>query len=617
MTQSTATAHRRHTLLSLALGLGLVLAGAACTKKKDDSSATSSTASTDSATGKKVFNDARANAYKSLDPAGQFDQASSDMISSLYDTLLTYSYLERPYKMVPMLLTKMPEKKAGTDSTYVFTLKKGVKFADDEAFEGGKGRELKSDDVIYTLKRWADINVNNKSYVLGRGQVKGMDAFHDKSKKEGAKFDRSKENIEGLRKVDDHTFEIEFTKDNPLAFFFLAASQTSIVPKEAVEKYGKDFANKPVGTGPFRVKTLKRRGKTVLVKNPDYHMVYPSVGEAGDKEKGLLADAGKKLPLLDEVVLPLIEESQPRMLKFQKGEIDWVPVDRDNFTKMAYKDEKDGSFHLNKDFKDKFTIYYEPQLSMEYHSFNLKNPVVGNVKDPVQNKKNRALRQAFAYAQNRDKYIKVILNGRAYPLGTVVPLAISGSERDTGFVYYPHDIEMAKKKLAEAGYPGGKGMPEITIEYRATTKATRQGFEMLRANLAEAGIKVKANFQTFSSFLGKTESGNFQMANSGWWADYPDAENFFQLLYGPNTSPGPNESTFNNARYNELFEKSRFMKNGPERNKVFMEMAQIIKDEVPILIRYNVISLGLIQNNIKNFKRSMMHSKPWAYFNKN
>lgn len=604
------------TLVSLALGLGLVFAGTACTKKKEE--ATSSTASTDgnAAPAKKVFNIARTSAYKSLDPAGQFDQASSNIIEAVYDRLLTYSYLERPYKLVPMLLTKMPEKKANTESTYVFTLKKGVKFADDEAFADGKGRELTSDDVIYTLKRWADVNVNNKSYVLGRGQVKGMDEFRERSKKAGAKFDRSKENIEGLRKVDDHTFEIEFTKDNPLALFFLATGTTSIVAKEAVEKYGKDFANHPVGTGPFRITTKARRGKMILTKNPDYHMTYPSVGEEGDKAAGLLKDAGKKLPLVDEVVLPLIEEAQPAMLKFQKGELDLIGMDRDNFDKMAYKDTKDNSFHLKDEFKGKYQLYFEPRLAFEYYSFNLKNPVVGMVKDPVQNKKNKALRQAFAYAQNLDEYIKVILNGRAIKLNTVVPLPIAGSERDTGFKYYPHDIEMAKKKLAEAGYPDGKGLPEFTIEFRSTTKAMRQAYEMLRANLAKAGIKVKGNFQTFSSFLTKTESGNFQIANSGWMADYPDAENFFQLLYGPNTSPGPNESTFNNARYNELFLKSKFMKNGPERNKIFKEMSQIIKDEVPVLVRFNGIALGLHQNNIKNFKRNMMIDQPWMYLSK-
>jgi ABC-type transport system substrate-binding protein len=583
----------RNILAFLVCGAALI---PACTKKKPESETSS-----ESGSGKKIFYHYRTSEEKTLDPHKQFDAASALLVRSIYDTLMEYHYLKRPYSLEPALLEKMPEKKEA--STYLFTLKKGVKFHDNPAFPDGKGRELTVDDIIFSLKRFADGNVNDRSYSLIAGRIIGMDAFREQSKKLGKDFDYDKVDIPGIKKVDSHTFTIQFANESPLNLYPFAASSMSIVAREAVQKYGQDFDKNPVGTGPFSMKSYSRRGTVVLAKNPNYWQSYPAEGEEADKAKGLLAAAGKKLPLVDEIQLPLIEEPQPAMLKFKKKDIHWVAINRDDFQAMVDRTE-DKQFKLKPEFAKDFELYAAPSLSSTYLKMSFQDPLVG---------KNKALRQALAAAIDYEGYINLMLNGRGFSSQSLVPVEIAGSVRDTNSVGHKTDIELAKKKLAEAGFPEGKGLPELTIEYRNSDKNTRQLFEYVRNDLAKVGIKVKGNFQTFSNFLQKTESGNFQLADAGWNADYPDPENFYANLYGPNKAPLPNDGNFQNARYDELYLKMKDMPNGPERYKIIAEMDAIIKEEVPYVLLYNQILVGLLQKNVQNFKRHMMDEYPYKF----
>ncbi|MCH7708275.1 MAG: ABC transporter substrate-binding protein [Myxococcales bacterium] len=544
----------------------------------------------------------RSSAHKSLDPVKQFDQASAEIVNNVYDTLLTYHYLKRPYELVPLLLEQMPEQQAD-GVTYLFTLKRGVRFMDDPCFEGGVGRELVADDVLYSLKRFADANENINSYMLLAGFIEGLDEFHAMTREHGKGVDWAAAEVAGLTRVDDHHFTIRFTGENPLALFPFATSPTAIVPREAVEMYGDELANHPVGTGPFTIREYSRRGKIVLQKNPHYHETYPTEGEPGDAKAGLLADAGARLPLVDRVHLPLIEEPQPAMLRFRKGEIDWIGVDKDNFVKMATRDDA-GVFRLKQPYDEQFRMYTTPGLSTEFISFNMNDELVG---------KNQALRQAIAMALDVELFLKILHNDRGLPLATLVPHPIAGSENDIDFEYYAFDLEAAKRKLAEAGYPGGEGLPVLTMEFRASTKDTRQTFEFIRNELAAIGVRLKGNFQTFSAFIKRIDAGNFQMAGAGWAADFPDGENFYQLLYSENRTPGPNQSSFADAEYDALYLKSRFMKNGPERFALFRRMSEIVKEECPVILRYNRLVFGLYQPWVGNMKRNMMLDRPYKY----
>ncbi len=585
--------------MTLILALAVTLAGCG-----DDAGAPSAGQGGEAV---KIFYDRRGSAHKSLDPPRQFDSASADLLMNVYDTLLEYHYLARPYRVAPNLVSELPEKKED-GKTYVFRLRHGIRFHDDPCFEGGLGRELVADDAIYTIQRFADANVNIKSWVLLAGFVEGLDEFREKTREIGKDIDYAQHPVSGLRKLDSHTFEVEFTQDTPLALFPFAMTTLSITPREAVEKYGEDFGDHPVGTGPFTIKQYSRRGTIILARNRSYHGTYPTEGAPGDAAKGLLEYAGRPTPFLDEVHLPLIEEAQPAMLKFRKAELDWIGINKDDFPNMAYKAE-DGTFHLKDEYARLYHNYVEPRLSAEYFSFNLQDPL-------WQGEKGKALRQAIAWSIDTSGFIELLRNGRGLTLATIVPHPIAGSENDIDFAYYTQDREKARQKLAEAGYPEGRGLPEIHFEYRAATKDSRQGFEFIRNELSAVGIRAKANFNTFSAFLKKLESGNFQVASAGWAADYPDGENFYQLVYSPNKTPGPNSSTFNHPEYDALYEQIRSMPNGPERFALFHRMSGIIKDEVPLLLRFNTLAFGIYQKNVRNLKRHMLVEKGYKYLDK-
>jgi len=542
----------------------------------------------------KVLNYFRTATYKSLDPPKQFDAASAEIIETVYDSLLDYHYLKRPYELAPTLLEEMPE--LGEDKlTYTFKLQKGIKFHDDPCFPDGKGRELTADDVIYTIKRFSDVNVNPQTYpALLQNRIKGLDAFREKTRQQKT-LDYAEESVAGLEKVDSHTFKIVMTEPDPLLLMSFATSPLSIVPQEAVEKYGKGLDNRGVGTGPYTLAKSSRRGEVILKKNPNYHGKYPTAGEPEDQSKGLLTKAGEQLPFIDEIRLPLIEEAQPRMLKFRSGEFDWIGIDRDNFPNMAYKDEK--GFHLKEEFAEQFEIYSADDLASFYITINFRDKILGQ---------NKALRQALAYAVDTQAIIDKMANGRGYALNTIVPLPIAGSEDSIAAQWYPHDLQKAKEKLQEAGYPEGQGLPPLVVLYGSATTQTRQSHEFLRAQFAKVGIQLKPEYLSFSDYLRRKEAGSFQLASGGWGADYPDAENFYQLFYSPNKAPGPNDGSYNNPEYDQLYEQMRRMPPGPERNQVISKMAAIFKEDAPIFSITMPIVVGMHQKWLLNLKRNVM-----------
>lgn len=543
----------------------------------------------------KVLTVGRPYEFTTMDPPRQFDVESDRVVQLLYSTLLSYSYLERPYKLVPNLLARMPE--AGADKvTYTFTLRQGVTFHDDPCFPGGKGRELTSDDVLYTLKRFADSNVNNITWSTMQGAVVGLDAFRESTKKPGASIDYTKREVEGLKKLDRYRFTIKLTRENPLFMFVLAMSTTSIVPMEAVQFYKDQFGVHPVGTGPFTIKQVDRKRVMRFTRYERYHDTYPTVGEPGDEQKGLLKAAGRKLPLVDVVEMPLIEEAQPEALKFLRGEIDWRAMDRANFIKMIRRNP-DGTFKLTDEFASKFTIYWAQGLDTFYIFINMKDPVLGQ---------NKALRQALAHLLDTNGRIDVLLNGRGRRVNSMVPLDIPGSEHDTGAKAREFNVAEAKRLLAEAGYPGGKGLPPLTISLITGTTDIRNAFDYMKAKFALAGVQVKPLYLDGPTFSKNVEGSNFQLAEWGWVADYPDAEDFYQLLYSKNVAPGPNYGSFVNAAYDRAFEASRFMANGPARYQYFKEMNEIINEEVPVIIQFDSLRFGILQNWVGNFKRNLL-----------
>ena len=534
--------------------------------------------------------------FASLDPVRGYDQTGEQVTRQVYSTLMTYAYLERPYKLEPDLLAAMPVV-AADKRTWTFTLRPGVRFTDSPCFPGGQGRELTADDVLYSLKRYADANLNHDSWFAMQGAVVGLDDYHAATAKAGAGADLTGTEVAGLRRLDKYTFTITLTHENPLFLHALTLSATSIVAREAVQFYKDRFQVNPVGTGPFMATgELARTGTLRLVRNPRYYRSYPGTGAPGDAEKGLLKDAGKRLPIADVLEMPLIEEPQPAALKFLRGQLDWRPLDRAWFAKMVVRNA-DGGFRLAGEYTGKFVIYSAASMETEYLLLNLRDPVLG---------KNKALRQAIAAAIDPQAIIDVLWNGRSRRLQSPVPPDLPGGERETGAVARAHDIGAARKLLAQAGYPDGKGLEPLTISFFETNVTTRNEFDLLKSQLAAIGVKAKGVFMDQPTFTKAAEGGNFQLASYGWVADYPDAEDFYQLNYGRNLPPGSNWSGYVNPAYDAAYEASRFAANGPERLARFRAMNALIQDDVPMILLFTPLKFGVMQNWVGNFKRNLL-----------
>jgi ABC-type transport system substrate-binding protein len=271
-------------------------------------------------------------------------------------------------------------------------------------------------------------------------------------------------------------------------------------------------------------------------------------------------------------------------------------LDRANFTKLVVRGQGN-TFRLADAYAGKFEIYWTPGLGLTYYGLNMKDPLIGQ---------NKALRQALAHSVDAQGQIDTLLNGRGRVLASVVPIELPGSERETGATPRTYDVAAAKALLAQAGYPGGKALAPITVLVAGTSAEARQSFDFLKARMAAVGVPLKGEFLDIPTLTRRIESGNFQMFDYGWQADYPDAENLYQLLYSKNVVPGPNAGSFASDAYDRAYEASRFMVNGPERLKHFKVMNQIVKDEVPIIVTINALRFGITQKWMSNFKRNLL-----------
>lgn len=525
---------------------------------------------------------------KGLDPINANDQYSATVIAQMYEGLLQYNYLKRPFTLEPKLAEAMPEiSKDGL--TYTFKIKKGVKFQDNAAFKDGKGREVTAQDFIYSWKRLADPRNTSEGFWIFDGKIKGLNEWAQAVKGEKANYDTP---VEGLTAPDANTLVVKLTGPYHQLGYVLTMPFAAVVPHEAVDKYGKEFLNNPVGTGPFVLEKASdwvRNSKITLKKNPTYRTdTYPSQGEATDEAKGLLADAGKQLPFADKLVFNEIVESQPRWQNGLKGNYDYFDIPKDNY-ESAVKNKTEIAPELG---AKAMKLDITPGLDVTYIGFNLLDPVLG---------KNKALRQAISVAYDTPTYIEKFLNGRGIPAQGPIPPGIEGNDPAYKNPNTQFNIAKAKELLVKAGYPEGKGLPEFTYEGLSDTNA-RQGAEYFTQAMAAIGIKVKINSNTWPQFQEKIKSQKAQIFGIAWGADYPDAQNFFQLFYSKNRSPGPNDTSFNNAEFDKVYEASLKLPPGPERTKLYFQLRDIVAEETPWIFNAHRLGYKIVHGWVNNFK---------------
>jgi ABC-type oligopeptide transport system substrate-binding subunit len=256
-----------------------------------------------------------------FDPAKSGDVASSMVISRMYEGLLQYAYLDRPYRVEPLLAAEMPH--VSEDGlTYTFKIREGIFFQDDSCFPQGKGRELTAEDFVYSIKRVADLKNASSGYWAFNGRIVGLDAFREASAgTEPTDYDAE---VTGLRALDSTTLQIELAEPYPQLLWVLAMHYSFAVPREAVEYYGSDFVNHPVGTGPHILHKWARNYRIEFVRNPKWEEtgrveLYPSEGSEEDRAAGMLDDAGTQLPFLDRIVQYVVDDAATQWMMFLSG----------------------------------------------------------------------------------------------------------------------------------------------------------------------------------------------------------------------------------------------------------------------------------------------------------
>jgi ABC-type transport system substrate-binding protein len=551
---------------------------------------------------KNTLNVYSAEVVPGVDPITIVDRHSHAVARQVYEGLYEYHYLKYPYAISPVLAEDLPQ--VSPDGlTYTIKMKRGVLFADDPCFKEtkGKGRELTAHDFVYSIKRGlaSPFTQSIFFYSILSDIVEGVDAYRKASmNKKSFKFN---DEISGIKALDKYTLQIKLKKTSAYFPDVLTRPNGFIVAKEAVEHYGSEFKYNPVGSGAFIIKEWKKDSQIVFIKSPSYtHGFYPSEGEPGDAEKGLLKDVGKPLPFLDKINMYILAEEQPRWINFNKGLIDIVVPDKD-----SYYDAFPTGGELSTPLAEKgIKVIKRPRLEVIYYSFNLDDKILG---------KNKYLRQAISTAYNGQKHNALFYNNQAVVANWVLPPNIFGFDPSYKNPYRQYSIKKAKELLKKAGYPGGKGLPPITMLITDSIAAKQIG-EFFSKSMSEIGINIKLQSRNFGLLLKEiNEDRNYHIVALQWRADLPFAEDFLRLFYSKAFAPGPNDSHFSNAEYDRLFEKAREIKESPEKLKILDRMRDIAVEESVLIPLINPTTITLAQPYVENYKPHILVGDMFKY----
>ncbi|MBL0141343.1 MAG: bicyclomycin resistance protein [Betaproteobacteria bacterium] len=538
-----------------------------------------------------------------FDPQRVFDRYSVGVCENLFEGLLTYDYLARPVRLVPLVAEAIPEPEEG-GTRYTFRIRPGILFSDDLAFKGSR-RELVARDFEYSIKRFRDPRYASPYEWLFEHKIVGLDELAAAAKKSGhLDYDAR---VAGLEIRDRYTISFKLSEPDFNFLYVLAMPNVVPVAREVIEAYGDDTMAHPVGTGPFVLKDWVRRSKIVLERNPNHRGYeldtrYADPADEWDR-RAIDALRGKRLPLLDRVEIYPIEEEQPRFLAFVNHEHDILDETPFEFIDQVLPNGRLAPGLARQGVK----VFREEQPEITYDVFNLEDPAVGGY-DPQR----VALRRAMVLAHDRDQEIGIVRKGQALPAQSPVPPGVVGFDSEFRAGQQDHDVARAKALLDMYGYadrdgdgwrerPDGKPLV-IEYKYNAFSQSNRQLAELWVKSMAAIGIRINAGAVQFADLLNDKRVGKFQMAGSAWIADYPDAQNFLQLLYGPNTGQS-NEARFRLPEFDRLYRKSQAVPDSPERNALYREMNRLLLAYAPWRLGVHRIFNHLQYPWVKGYKK--------------
>jgi ABC-type transport system substrate-binding protein len=558
----------------------------------------------------KVLRVAFSIAETSFDPVLAYDAASNSVVEEISESMLEYEYLARPMKLAPLTLERLPEV-SDRGATYLCRIRKGIFFAADPAFKG-KPRELIAADYAYSLKRLLDPALRSPWTWILDGKLIGGDTLQAAAKKSG-KFDYDAP-LAGLEVVDRYTLRIRLTRPDYAFLYVLAMPETAAVAREAVEAYGNDFGAHPVGTGPYLLKEYQRSHRIVLEANPSYRKVTFDEALPANRADAAVARAlkGKLLPLIGRVEIAVIEEGQPRWLGFLRGEIDYLQPFPIDFVDELLDNGKLKPALAAKGIQHELLL--RPNTWWAY--FNMEDPVVGGYTP-----EKIALRRAISMGFDTAELIRVLYHGRAVPAQSLIPPDIAGYDPNHRTEAQVYDPAAARALLDRFGYKdrdgdGYRELPDgrpLVIEYWSRpTSAARQGDELWKKNMDAIGIRMAFKKDQTPELRKMARAGKLQMRSDGWNADYPDAENFMQLLYGPNVGQA-NDARFRLPEFDRLYEQARQLPDSPERTRIFNRMTDLVIAYAPLKLTHHLLEDHVIQPWVIGYKPHPIRSDIWKY----
>jgi len=631
-----------------------------------------------------IYYDHFAERPKHLDPVRSYSSNEYLFLGQIYEPPLQYHFLKRPYELTTLTATEMPAvtflgkdgksllENAKPDqvawTVYRITIKPGINYQPHPAFAKNEqgdllyhslteddlddihtlsdfpktgSRELIADDYVYEVKRMAHPATHSPiaslmaKYIVGLKEL-AADLRSDYKTEKKAFIDLRKYSIEGVRVVDRYTYEIKLKGKYPQFIYWLSMSFFSPMPWEADHFYsqtGMEDKNisldwYPVGTGPFMLTENNPNRRMVLTKNPNFHgETYPTEGEPGDQENGLLDDAGKTLPFINQAIYSLEKESIPAWNKFLQGYYDTSGVDSDSFD-QAVQFGAQGDAQLTDDMQKKgIKLLTAVTTSTYYMGFNMLDDVIGG-----NSERHRKLRQAISIAIDYEEYISIFANGRGVPAqGPIQPGIFGSKEGRDGInpIVYKwvkgkprrKSIEVARQLMIEAGYPGGRNAKtgkQLILYFDSTGggPGSKSLLDWMSKQFKKLGIQLVIRATDYNRFQEKMLKGTVQIYQWGWNADYPDPENFLFLLYGPNGKVehrGENASNYSNPEFDALFEKIKNMDNSLERQVVIDKMVTILREDAPWLWGWHPVAFSLHHSWYKNAKPNLMANNTLKY----
>jgi peptide/nickel transport system substrate-binding protein len=503
----------------------------------------------------KVFRYNESQGISSLDPAFAKNQSIMWVIHQMYNTLVE---VDEQLNIQPSIAKSWEV--SSDRKSFIFHLRNDVYFHDDPVFPGGKGRKLTAHDVVYSFNRILDkATASPGSWI----------------------FNRKVDSLQPFTALDDTLFQLRLLNPYHPILGILSMQYCSVVPREAVEKYGMDFRRHPVGTGPFRFIAWEEGQALVMKKNEKYF----------ERDS-----AGKTLPYLDGIKVSFFDSKATEFLLFRQKKLDFI-----NDIEASFKDEvlaKDGS--LRDEWKGKIILHTHPYLNTEYLGIlgDTENALVKN--SPLRSKR---LRQAINYGFDRRKMILYLRNSLGTPAESGFVPAGLPSYNDSIVKGYYYNPTLARRLLEEAGYPGGKGLPVIKLH---TISNYAEMGNFIARQLEDLGIRVQVEVVQKSFLLELTSNSRSLFFRGSWIADYPDAENYLSVFYSKNPAP-PNYTRYKNPAFDQLFERALAETSDSARYHLYRQADQLLVEDAVVIPLWYDKAVHLVQPSVRDFKPNALN----------